>query len=86
MIVNAPEPSRRGPFLTAEAVVVAHKHSNPSHLTTHTPCLCRSKPQQAGPRSTPMAAKMGTAADTCAEERKSKHSQLVSFQVLLLLL
>lgn len=45
----------------------------PSYTQKHTLC---SNPQQAGPRSTPVAKKMGSAADTCAEKRKSKPSQL----------
>lgn len=83
-IIHAPEPSRRGPLLAAEVVVTPHAHTWPES-STHTPrklfsrlhkhTLC-SNPQQAGPRSTPVAKKTGSAADTCAEERKSKHSQL----------
>lgn len=47
----------------------------PIPFCTQKRTLC-SNPQQAGPRSTPVAKKMGSAADTCAEKRKNKPSQL----------
>lgn len=58
-------------------VVVTHTYIlYTNSRRTHPPLLPGSNLQRAGPRSTPVAKKTGSTADTCAEERKSKRSQL----------
>lgn len=80
-IAHAPEPSRRGSFSGSWGQKIKIGPLNLSHLQAQTLLSHAPQPrppptQQAGPRSTPVAKKMGSAADTCAEERKSKLSQL----------
>lgn len=69
-MVGAPEPNLRG---SRGGSCNTHAYTDPQ---THTLLAHPAHtPQRAAPCSTPVAKKTGSAADTCAKERKSERSQ-----------